>query len=139
MTVSGRRRQPAVFSRVCTGGADFAPQKRTHREGSGQILRTGRCGDFRACGAACRKSRYRPAAACFWRGSALYRRKRDLFAQKITPSSHFVKKVLGCRETTVSPTSRNGPQAVPKSSESSYTETFSLLKYKNRDTCSRFL
>ena len=34
---------------------------------------------------------------------------------------------------------RNGPWAVPKSFESSYTETFSLQKCKNRDTCSRFL
>ena len=34
---------------------------------------------------------------------------------------------------------RNGPWAVPKSSESSCAETFSLLGYKNRDTCSRFL
>ena len=41
--------------------------------------------------------------------------------------------------TTVSPTSRNGPWAVPKSSESSYTETFSLQKFKNGDTCSPFL
>ena len=35
---------------------------------------------------------------------------------------------LGCRGTTVPPTSRNGPWAVPKSSESSYSETFSLQK-----------
>ena len=33
---------------------------------------------------------------------------------------------------------RNGPQAVPKSSESSYIETFSLLKSKESDTCSLF-
>ena len=33
---------------------------------------------------------------------------------------------------------RNGPWAVPKSSESSYTETFSLQKFKNGDTCSPF-
>ena len=33
---------------------------------------------------------------------------------------------------------RNGPWAVPKSSESSHTETFSLQKSKKRDTCSHF-
>ena len=33
---------------------------------------------------------------------------------------------------------RNGPWAVPKSSESCHTETFSLQKSKKRDTCSRF-
>ena len=114
------------------------------------MLRTDRRGDLSAFGAACRKSGHRSAAACFRCSFTLYRRKRDLFAQKITPSSHFVKKVLGCRETTVSPTSRNGPWAVPKSFKSSYTETFSLQKCKNlrypcavswprcADTCSRF-
>ena len=35
--------------------------------------------------------------------------------------------------------SRNGPWAVPKSSESSYTETFSLQKFKKGDTCSPFM
>ena len=44
-----------------------------------------------------------------------------------------------CRETTVSPTSRNGPQAVPKSSESSYTETFSLQKFKRGAILARLL
>ena len=33
---------------------------------------------------------------------------------------------------------RNGPWAVPKSSESSHTETFSLQKSKKSDTCSLF-
>ena len=33
---------------------------------------------------------------------------------------------------------RNGQWAVPKSSESFHTETFSLQKSKKRDTCSRF-
>ena len=47
------------------------------------------------------------------------------------------RSVRGCRETTVSPTSRNGPWAIPKSSESSYKETFSLQKSKIRGTCPR--
>ena len=46
---------------------------------------------------------------------------------------------FSCGDIAVSPTSRNGPWAVPKSFKSSYTETFSLQKCKNRDTCSRFL
>ena len=41
-------------------------------------------------------------------------------------SSRYIIGSSGCRETTVSPTSRNGPWAVPKSSKSSHTETFSL-------------
>jgi len=47
------------------------------------------------------------------------------------------RSVRGRRSNAVSPTSRNGPWAVPKSSESSYTETFFLQKSKIRGTCPR--
>ena len=54
----------------------------------------------------------------------LYIGVKETFCAKNNTFFTFREEGVKHRETTVSPTSRNGPWAVPKSFKSSYTETF---------------
>ena len=58
---------------------------------------------------------------------------------RFLPHACYAIRAINCRETPVSLTSRNEPWAVPKLSESSHTETFSLSGCKTCAILARIL